>query len=265
MHCGKSCVCLLRNIRNTDGIAMRPSAPILHAIPGKLAIATLRNAFSPIRNADLPRDPPINPRKRIPMIKNSRHSEATRERMRGPRRPHRHPRSTRDPIDRFWEKVDRRGSDECWPWLGKRTSGEFQYGVFTLDGRRGHTKLVLAHRFAYRLEHGDAALPDDLCLLHLVCDNPPCCNPRHTGPGTRADNFFDMVRKGRRVVARGQRQRDAKLSYQEADTIRWMHFVAGASHRRLARDYGASRSNIARILAGQIWVEPAGCLTFVVG
>src|SRR5438477_397477 len=94
-----------------------------------------------------------------------------------------------------------------------------------LDGRRKHTKRVLAHRFAYRLEHGDAALPDDICLLHLVCDNPPCCNPRHTRPGTRADNVKDMDMKHRRVPARGERQHGHKLSYEMADTIRWSHRI----------------------------------------
>ena len=191
------------------------------------------------------------------MIKGSHHSQATRLRMRGPRPHTRHPRGPlRDPLERFWEKVNKRGPDECWPWLGKKTSGKFQYGVFLLDARRQYTKRVMAHRFAYRLEYGEAALPDDICLLHLVCDNPPCCNPRHVGPGTRADNVHDMDRKNRRVPARGERQHDHKLSYAEASTIRWMHDVAGASHRRLARDYGVSRSNIARILAGKIWVEP---------
>lgn len=176
------------------------------------------------------------------MRKGSRHSQASLRKMR------QYPRSQRDPLERFWEKVDKRGLDECWLWLGKKTSGKLQYGVFLLDGRRNHTKRVLAHRFAYRLEYGDAALPDDICLLHFVCDNPSCCNPRHTGPGTRADNVKDMDRKKRRVPARGERQPCHKLSYAEADCIRWMHAVAGASRRRLARDYGVTRSNIARIL-----------------
>jgi hypothetical protein len=73
--------------------------------------------------------------------------------------------------------------------------------------------------------------------------------------GTRRDNCVDMIAKGRHRPGRGERQRDAKLSYREADCIRWLHTI-GASHRRLAREYNVSRSNIARILDGKIWIEP---------
>jgi len=81
-------------------------------------------------------------------------------------------------------------------------------------------------------------------------------NEAHLFAGTRRDNCFDMVKKGRHCPGRGERQRDAKLSYREAETIRWMHFVAGASHRRLARDYGVSRSTIWRVLHDETWVLP---------
>src|SRR5216684_2370319 len=185
------------------------------------------------------------------MKKNSNHTQASILKMKQHPRP-----SRRDPLERFWEKVDKRGPDECWPWMWKKTSGKFQYGVFILDGRRNHTKLVLAHRFAYRLEHGDAALPDDICLLHLVCDNPPCCNPRHTGPGTRADNVHDMDRKHRRVPARGERQRDAKLTYEMADTIRWSHRIGGLSIKTLARWYEVGETTIARVVHDKTWVQP---------
>lgn len=30
--------------------------------------------------------------------------------------------------EQFWEKVDRRGDDECWPWTGSRTAAA--YGLF---------------------------------------------------------------------------------------------------------------------------------------
>jgi hypothetical protein len=184
------------------------------------------------------------------MRKGTHHTLASLQKMSYPRGP------LRDPVERSWEKVNKRGPDECWPWLGKKTSSKFKYGVFILNGRRKHTKLVLAHRFAYRLEYGDAALPDDICLLHLVCDNPPCCNPRHTGPGTRAQNVYDMDRKGRRVPARGERQRDAKLSYKEADTIRWSHSVGGVSIRTLARWYAVGETTISRVLHDETWVLP---------
>lgn len=71
--------------------------------------------------------------------------------------------------ERFWAKVDRRGPDECWPWLaGKKSDG---YGVFW-DG----AAQVGAHRISYEAHHG--AIPDGLVIDHL-CRNPACVNPFH--------------------------------------------------------------------------------------
>ena len=40
-----------------------------------------------------------------------------------------------------------------------------------------------------------------------------------------------------------------KLTEQEIDTLQWMRRVVGATHARLARDYGISRSTVARLIA----------------
>jgi hypothetical protein len=50
--------------------------------------------------------------------------------------------------DRFWAKVDRRGADECWPWLAYRSADG--YGRFNADRRKPEN----AHRIAYRLVIG---------------------------------------------------------------------------------------------------------------
>jgi SAM-dependent methyltransferase len=61
--------------------------------------------------------------------------------------------------ERFWSKVDRRGPDECWPWVGARL--ESGYGRFKLSNQR---KLVPAHRFAWELENGD--WPEGMFACH---------------------------------------------------------------------------------------------------
>ena len=84
--------------------------------------------------------------------------------------------------DRFWEKVERRGPDECWPWKG--TISRLGYGHFKLDNAQAS-----AHRIAYTLTVG--AIPGGLELDH-TCSNRWCQNPAHLEPVTHAEN----VRRG---------------------------------------------------------------------
>lgn len=93
-------------------------------------------------------------------------------------------------IEYLWSKVDRRGVDECWPWIGR--------GVMKKDGRatlcfRGFR--CLAPRVAWRAANGRWPGPK-LFVCH-TCDNPSCCNPAHLWEGTAADNNRDALRKGR--------------------------------------------------------------------
>lgn len=88
---------------------------------------------------------------------------------------------------RFWSRVDRRGEDECWPWLG-----------YTVKGGRGilsvSNKTMTAPRFSFHLHYG--AIPEGQFACH-ACDNPSCVNPAHLWLGTASDNMADMLAKGR--------------------------------------------------------------------
>lgn len=98
--------------------------------------------------------------------------------------------------ERFWAKVDKRGPDECWPWLGARSKG---YGNIKWNGVSGiratHASLELA---------GRPRPNPDLIACHS-CDNPPCVNPAHLWWGTLKDNFHDALAKGRLPQAGWQR------------------------------------------------------------
>ena len=182
------------------------------------------------------------------MIKNSHHSQASLQKMRHPRG------SKRDPLERFNEKIDRNGSTirpelgPCHIWTGKRRKGQFDYGQFYYKG-----KIVQAHKFLYEWLNG--SLPKGICALHH-CDNPPCVREDHLFAGSRRVNAFDMIEKGRHRPGRGERQRDAKLSYEMADTIRWSHRIGGLSIKTLARWYEVGETTIAHVVHDETWVLP---------
>lgn len=95
--------------------------------------------------------------------------------------------------DRLWEKVEVRGPDECWPWLG--ATNPKGYGQITEGGHSGRRLAV--HRVAYELVVGP--IPDGHDLDHH-CERTNCCNPRHLEPVTRQDNMLRF--HGQRTLCR---------------------------------------------------------------
>ncbi len=149
-------------------------------------------------------------------------------------------------VDRFWEKVDRRGPDDCWEWLaGKDGKG---YGSIWCDG-----KSEIASRVAWKLANGP--IPDGIDVLH-TCDNPPCCNPGHLHLGTDADNTADKVARGRQArcgyPVRGERNGSAKLTEARVIEIR-RAWLAGESQGEITRRLGIPRSTIQKIVTRHTW------------
>lgn len=93
--------------------------------------------------------------------------------------------------ERFWAKIDKRGPDECWEWLGSRK--DKGYGQVQRTDESGR-KVLSSHRLAWEIANGP--IPTGLFVCHH-CDNPPCCNPAHLWLGTCRDNIHDMHAKGR--------------------------------------------------------------------
>lgn len=137
--------------------------------------------------------------------------------------------------ERFSEKVDRRGPDECWPWLAStRAFGHGQISGGPELGRRP----IPAHRVAFWLEHG--YLPE--CVRH-TCDNPPCCNPAHLEPGTIRDNRMDMVVRGRQPSGDDHWRRRNPVVFDHGTIARYRQGCrcdgCKADNARIARDYRA--------------------------
>lgn len=72
----------------------------------------------------------------------------------------------------FWEQVEK--SSGCWVYTGYLNDGYGYHG-----GK-------LAHRLSY--EELVGPIPEGLEIDHL-CRNPPCVNPAHLEPVTRAENI----------------------------------------------------------------------------
>lgn len=135
---------------------------------------------------------------------------------------------------RFWAKVDVRGPEDCWPWLGGKRTG---YGAFRSDCAQRS-----AHRVSYELAYGP--IPHmrgyhGACVMH-ACDNKACVNPVHLRLGTNSENMRDMVAKGRQ--ARGERNGFAKLAPELVPAIR-AYLAAGASQAHVGRLFGISQTH----------------------
>lgn len=146
--------------------------------------------------------------------------------------------------DRFWDKVDVRGSEECWPWLGG--TDRDGYGVFWITP----TNKSTAHRVSMVL-FTNQPLTSAEHVLH-GCDNPPCSNPAHLRLGNNILNIEDSVRKGRRAC--GEQNGATKLSINQVREIKRL-LRDGVSQRLLARDFDISRSVIGDINTGRIWTH----------
>lgn len=150
-------------------------------------------------------------------------------------------------LKRFWDKVEVRGPDECWPW--KACCFDNGYGAFKMEPR-----MERAHRTSYFIATGDD--PGVLKVLH-TCDNPPCCNPGHLWKGTVADNNADRAAKGRSAKTKpnfktrnfGEVNGSAKLSRDQVLEIR----AASAADKALAARYGVSRATISDARLGRTW------------
>jgi hypothetical protein len=175
--------------------------------------------------------------------------------------------------ERFWEKVDKKGSEECWEWkAGISGSG---YGTFWLDGKSFRT-----NRVSYELFYGK--IPPDMFICHH-CDNPKCVNPTHLFLGTNSDNMMDAVKKGKLLGGRGDRNGShthpervargdkssarlhpesvprgeshhwARLDDDKVKEIRQLYANGTISQQRLAIKFGVTQSAIWAIVNKKTW------------
>lgn len=165
-------------------------------------------------------------------------------------------------IKRLWSKIDVRGSDECWPWIGK-SRHSFGYGTIGLPGS---SRPITSHHAIWETLYGP--IPRGLMVRHKVCDNPPCCNPQHLRLGTHDDNMADAAESGRmraasqkrartrpETYARGEQHPNARLTADDVRAIRHRYANEPMSMARLAVQYGVSTGHIQRIIDRHVWTH----------
>lgn len=154
---------------------------------------------------------------------------------------------------RLWSKIDKKGPDDCWNWIGSPKEG---YGHIKAFGRK---TSYLTHRIAFILAFGE--IPSGIYVCHK-CDNKRCCNPNHMFLGTPKDNTQDMLNKGRGAGQLGTRfqpnvsgQNNGRAKLNQADVIFIKQVGPFVLKSDLVKLLKVSRSTILRILKGSSWAN----------
>ena len=154
-------------------------------------------------------------------------------------------------IERFNNLVDRRGPDECWPWLASTKAG---YGRFKIASY----ETAIASRVALVMATGQEHL--DLHALHS-CDNPPCCNPAHLRWGTPVDNATDKIERNRWKGGDqgGASNGAAKLSEEGLARV-VAGLKRGLNNKQIAEGLPIGHAMVSKIRLGHMWREQAAAL-----
>ena len=140
----------------------------------------------------------------------------------------------------FWMKVDRKGPNDCWLWIGGKSAG---YGSIGFNGR-----IYVAHRISYYIHNMKD--PGKLLVCH-TCNTPLCMNPKHFYLGTHVENNQQAHDEGRRNQE-GELNQLAKLKEVEVIEIR----DAVGNGERIsdkAKEYKVAESTIRDLVNRKSW------------
>ena len=137
--------------------------------------------------------------------------------------------------ERFWSKVDKKGEDECWEWIGarhhKRGYGQFLY----------YDRVVSAHIVSYIIAYGNVINGLDVCHK---CDNVACVNPNHLFLAIHFNNMWDMVSKGR--------AKRSGITKELAKIIKIDYYENKLTQFQIHKKYGLSTGTICYIINNKI-------------
>lgn len=153
---------------------------------------------------------------------------------------------------RWWQHVliDPADPKGCWKWKGCRTVQG--YGRIQIQGQ-----FYYAHRLALIVAGVD--LPEGAWACHH-CDVMDCVNPSHLYVGDATSNNRDTVKRGRwrkaplEKYTRGERHGATHLKVTDVLAIRSLR-AAGGTHVSIAKTFGISPSQAARIAHRESWLS----------
>lgn len=141
--------------------------------------------------------------------------------------------------DRLWEKIDKRGENECWPWKGANGNGT-RPPTLSTNGIQ-----TVAYRLVFMDQYPDHDLKNEEWVLH-TCDDHNCMNPKHLYIGNRLDwaekwhgieydaDHHEVVKQRKRDMAKKQYQENKEdrkrytQEYQMRNKIRAVNYLGGA-------------------------------------
>jgi hypothetical protein len=154
----------------------------------------------------------------------------------------------RDPLERFWAKVEK--TDYCWLWQGAINS-DHGSAYYHADGR-----FQRAARWIWKQSHGPIRRGLEVCH---TCDNPACVRPSHLFLGTHLQNMQDMSRKGRasKIGMKGEAHPQCKLSDDDVRRMKKLR-MEGASIKELMDIFGVEKSYVPKVMSGHLrkGIEP---------
>jgi hypothetical protein len=142
---------------------------------------------------------------------------------------------------RFEARVNRRGPQECWPWIGSQRNG---YGAI-----KHGDKVLGTHVVAFVIANGP--ILEGRIVTH-DCDNRTCCNPAHLTSGTPESNVAEMNQRRRAPLPCGENKGNAKLNAETVASIFTMH-RSGMSRRKIAAAVGVHDSTVRGIIERRRW------------
>lgn len=151
--------------------------------------------------------------------------------------------------ERFWTKVDVRGSDDCWPWLGSRD----RHGYGYMNRGRHSSGPICASAVSWILNKGAVPKGFEVCHDCPGGDHPWCVNPAHLWLGTHAQNMADMKAKGRSSGGVTFGHVLAKVTQEQVQEIRRLYQSPDRNVQTIAHRFGICRRQVWMIGSGRCW------------